>query len=178
MGAECLKVHFLHSHLDFFPQNLGAVSDEHFFHLFVCIMSRQWSRYPFSSLHFIVLNCAILVNLWLNFEFVMTRSYARNMYVSLSPLSFFVSSPYGPPDRYLSIPVLTLSLISPISILFPLLPVIFDRINLFLLFLHYFFCNSPFSNSLWSRFRLFFSIFPVRSYATPHQRALAAAVVA
>ena len=23
-----LKVHFLHSHLDFFPTNLGAVSDE------------------------------------------------------------------------------------------------------------------------------------------------------
>jgi hypothetical protein len=65
-------------------------------------------------------------------------------YVSLSPLSFFVSSPYGPPDRYLSIPVLTLSLISPISILFPLLPVIFDRINLFLLFLHYFFYKFAF----------------------------------
>jgi hypothetical protein len=24
-----LKVHFLDSHLDFFPENLGAVSDEH-----------------------------------------------------------------------------------------------------------------------------------------------------
>ena len=24
-----LKIHFLHSHLDFFPENLGAVSDEH-----------------------------------------------------------------------------------------------------------------------------------------------------
>ena len=24
-----LKIHFLHSHLDFFPANLGAVSDEH-----------------------------------------------------------------------------------------------------------------------------------------------------
>lgn len=24
-----LKIHFLHSHLDFFPPNLGAVSDEH-----------------------------------------------------------------------------------------------------------------------------------------------------
>ncbi|UYV84312.1 K02A2.6-like [Cordylochernes scorpioides] len=24
-----LKIHFLHSHLDFFPDNLGAVSDEH-----------------------------------------------------------------------------------------------------------------------------------------------------
>lgn len=24
-----LKVHFLHSHLDFFPENLGDVSDEH-----------------------------------------------------------------------------------------------------------------------------------------------------
>jgi len=24
-----LKIHFLHSHLDFFPENCGAVSDEH-----------------------------------------------------------------------------------------------------------------------------------------------------
>lgn len=24
-----LKVHFLHSHLDFFPENLGKVNDEH-----------------------------------------------------------------------------------------------------------------------------------------------------
>ena len=24
-----LKIHFLHSHLNFFPSNLGAVSDEH-----------------------------------------------------------------------------------------------------------------------------------------------------
>ena len=24
-----LKTHFLHSHLDFFPENCGAVSDEH-----------------------------------------------------------------------------------------------------------------------------------------------------
>lgn len=30
MGCNMsLKVHFLHSHLDFFPENLGAVSDEH-----------------------------------------------------------------------------------------------------------------------------------------------------
>jgi len=24
-----LKIHFLHSHLDFFPENMGAVRDEH-----------------------------------------------------------------------------------------------------------------------------------------------------
>jgi hypothetical protein len=30
MGCNTsLKVHFLDSHLDFFPENLGAVSDEH-----------------------------------------------------------------------------------------------------------------------------------------------------
>jgi hypothetical protein len=30
MGCNMsLKIHFLHSHLDFFPQNLGAVSDKH-----------------------------------------------------------------------------------------------------------------------------------------------------
>jgi hypothetical protein len=30
MGCNMsLKIHFLHSHLDFFPQNLGAVSEEH-----------------------------------------------------------------------------------------------------------------------------------------------------
>ena len=26
---KSLKIHFLHSHLDFFPENCGAVSDEH-----------------------------------------------------------------------------------------------------------------------------------------------------
>lgn len=30
IGANMsLKIHFLHSHLDFFPDNLGIVSDEH-----------------------------------------------------------------------------------------------------------------------------------------------------
>ena len=30
MGMQTsLKIHFLHSHLNFFPLNLGAVSDEH-----------------------------------------------------------------------------------------------------------------------------------------------------
>ena len=30
MGCRMLlKIHFLHSHLNFFPANLGAVSDEH-----------------------------------------------------------------------------------------------------------------------------------------------------
>jgi len=30
MGCQMsLKMHFLHSHLDFFPENLGEVSDEH-----------------------------------------------------------------------------------------------------------------------------------------------------
>ena len=30
MGCRMsLKIHFLHSHLNFFPPNLGAVSDEH-----------------------------------------------------------------------------------------------------------------------------------------------------
>jgi hypothetical protein len=30
MGCNMsLKLHFLHSHLDFFPENLGAVFDEH-----------------------------------------------------------------------------------------------------------------------------------------------------
>jgi hypothetical protein len=28
MGHPTLKIHFLHSHLNFFPQNFGAVSDE------------------------------------------------------------------------------------------------------------------------------------------------------
>ncbi|GBM80409.1 hypothetical protein AVEN_166261-1 [Araneus ventricosus] len=30
MGCNMsLKIHFLHSHLDFFPENFGTVSDEH-----------------------------------------------------------------------------------------------------------------------------------------------------
>jgi hypothetical protein len=39
-----LKVHFLGSHLDFFPENLGAVSDEHRerFHQDIYNMEKQY----------------------------------------------------------------------------------------------------------------------------------------
>jgi hypothetical protein len=39
-----LKIHFLHSHLDFFPQNLSAVSDEHGerFHQGIAVMEKQY----------------------------------------------------------------------------------------------------------------------------------------
>ena len=39
-----LKIHFLHSHLHFFPKNLGAVSDEHGerFHQEISIMERRY----------------------------------------------------------------------------------------------------------------------------------------
>ena len=40
-----LKMHFLHSHLDFFPANLGAVSDEHgkCFHQQTSIMENRYN---------------------------------------------------------------------------------------------------------------------------------------
>ena len=39
-----LKIHFLHSHLDFFPKNVGAVSDEHGerFHQEISVMERRY----------------------------------------------------------------------------------------------------------------------------------------
>jgi hypothetical protein len=39
-----VRIHFLHSHLDFFPQNLGAVSDEHGqrFHQDVAVMEKRY----------------------------------------------------------------------------------------------------------------------------------------
>lgn len=40
-----LKMHFLHSHMDFCPNNLGAVSDEHGerFHQYITMQNRyQW----------------------------------------------------------------------------------------------------------------------------------------
>jgi len=45
MGCDMsLGVHFLDSHLDFFPQNLGAVSDEHGqrFHQEISTMEKQY----------------------------------------------------------------------------------------------------------------------------------------
>ena len=45
MGCRMsLKMHFLHSHLDFFPANLGAVSDEHGerFHQQISIMENRY----------------------------------------------------------------------------------------------------------------------------------------
>lgn len=40
-----LKIHFLHSHLDFFPENMGAVSDEHGerFHQEISQMEKRYS---------------------------------------------------------------------------------------------------------------------------------------
>ncbi|UYV84383.1 hypothetical protein LAZ67_X001983 [Cordylochernes scorpioides] len=42
-----LKIHFLHSHLDFFPNNLGAVSDEHGerFHQDISSMEKRYQVY-------------------------------------------------------------------------------------------------------------------------------------
>ncbi|UYV77336.1 hypothetical protein LAZ67_15000546 [Cordylochernes scorpioides] len=39
-----LKIHFLHSHLDFFPDNLGTVSDEHGerFHQYISSMEKRY----------------------------------------------------------------------------------------------------------------------------------------
>ena len=45
MGCRMsLKMHFLHSHLDFFPANLGAVSDEHGerFHQQISVMENRY----------------------------------------------------------------------------------------------------------------------------------------
>jgi hypothetical protein len=46
MGCNMsLKLHFLHSHLDFFPENLGAVSDEHGerFHQTIRVLEERYS---------------------------------------------------------------------------------------------------------------------------------------
>jgi hypothetical protein len=45
MGCNMsLKIHFLHSHLDFFPQCLGAVSDEHGerFHQDIAVIEKRY----------------------------------------------------------------------------------------------------------------------------------------
>ena len=45
MGCRMsLKIHFLHTHLDFFPENLGAVSDEQgqLFHQDITTMEQQY----------------------------------------------------------------------------------------------------------------------------------------
>jgi hypothetical protein len=41
-----LKIHFFHSHLDFFPENCGAVSDEHgeHFHQDISSMEKRYTR--------------------------------------------------------------------------------------------------------------------------------------
>ncbi|UYV65537.1 hypothetical protein LAZ67_3004625 [Cordylochernes scorpioides] len=52
-----LKIHFLHSHLDFFPDNLGAVSDEHGerFHQDISSMEKRYQAfvlYTFRLVHY------------------------------------------------------------------------------------------------------------------------------
>ncbi|UYV78677.1 hypothetical protein LAZ67_16002346 [Cordylochernes scorpioides] len=51
-----LKIHFLHSHLDFFPDNLGAVSDEHGerFHQDISSMEKRYQGlYPEYSMSYL-----------------------------------------------------------------------------------------------------------------------------
>ena len=53
IGARMsLKIHFLHSHIDFFPENLGAVSDEHGerFHQEIAIMEQRYKGKYSSSM--------------------------------------------------------------------------------------------------------------------------------
>jgi hypothetical protein len=54
MGCNMsLKVHFLGSHLDFFPENLGTISDEHGerFHQDICNMEKRYqSKWSLSML--------------------------------------------------------------------------------------------------------------------------------
>jgi hypothetical protein len=47
-----LKIHFLESHLDFFPENLGEVSDEHGerFHQNIMAMEKRYQRKCTSSM--------------------------------------------------------------------------------------------------------------------------------
>ena len=46
-----LKFHFLHSHLDFFPDNCGAVSDEHGerFHQDISVLGRRYREKVFTN---------------------------------------------------------------------------------------------------------------------------------
>jgi len=51
MGCDMsLKIHFLESHLDFFPENLGEVSDEHgeIFHQDIMAMEKRY-QYKWTS---------------------------------------------------------------------------------------------------------------------------------
>ncbi|UYV64369.1 hypothetical protein LAZ67_3000426 [Cordylochernes scorpioides] len=59
-----LKIHFLHSHLDFFPDNLGAVSDEHgeMFHQDISSMEKRYQvafHFQTPSRVLIISNCML-----------------------------------------------------------------------------------------------------------------------
>ena len=66
-----LKIHFLHSHLDLFPENCGAVSDEHgeLFHQEISLMEKRYKG---------KWNCAMLANYcWALARDVPTMEYKR-----------------------------------------------------------------------------------------------------
>lgn len=47
-----LKIHFLHAHLEFFPENLGAVSDEHGerFHQDISVLEKRFKGKSIASM--------------------------------------------------------------------------------------------------------------------------------
>jgi len=66
-----LKIHFLHSHLDFFPEKCGAVSDEHGERLHQDISSKE-KRYQGKC------NCAMLADYcWTLARYAPTMEYKR-----------------------------------------------------------------------------------------------------
>jgi len=76
MGCNMsLKIHFLESHLDFFPENLGEVSDEHGerFHQDILAMEKQYQGKWTSSM---------LTDYWTLKRNVSEANYQQKSYIS------------------------------------------------------------------------------------------------
>jgi hypothetical protein len=79
-----LKIHFLHSHLDFFPENCGEVSDEHGerFHKDISSMEKRYQG---------KLKCAMLADYyWTLARATPTMKYKRKEKRKKNMILFFV----------------------------------------------------------------------------------------
>ncbi|UYV78732.1 hypothetical protein LAZ67_16002585 [Cordylochernes scorpioides] len=87
-----LKIHFLHSHLDFFPDNLGAVSDEHGerFHQAISSMEKRYQVHMVQAMKTMVDRSRRL------FLLTISRRLVANGLHSCRPLRRL---PLAPPNR-------------------------------------------------------------------------------
>ncbi|UYV62447.1 hypothetical protein LAZ67_2000627 [Cordylochernes scorpioides] len=102
-----LKIHFLHSHLDFFPDNLGAVSDEHGerFHQAISSMEKRYQGERKQTRNSLSLSVKLQILREIEVEKKKKTDVAQKHNIPQSSLSTIIQSPFDRMKEVLKIPL-------------------------------------------------------------------------